>query len=69
MDWDDVEDIIFDGTEEEINAVRCPECGGHLKLSFFPDTRNLEIECLECGTLVRGHGVGEVPNFALVMSK
>ena len=62
----DIDDIIFDGTEEQINAVKCPECGGDLKLSYFPLTRNVEIRCYGCGTVIREHGVSEEPKFALL---
>ena len=65
MNWDDIEDIIFDGTQEQINAVKCPECGGDLKLSYFPMTKGVEIRCKGCGTLVREHGVSTEPNFAM----
>ena len=36
MNWDDVEKILFDGTVEQIDAVECPECGGDLRMSYFP---------------------------------
>ena len=65
MTWDDVSAILFDGTEEQIKNVRCPDCGGELKLSFFPKTRNTEIFCQKCGILIRGHGASHTPNFAL----
>ena len=69
MDWDDVDDIIFNGTEEQINAVKCPDCGGGLELTYFPATRNIEIHCRGCGTVVRAHGAYKEPNFALIESK
>ena len=66
MDWDDIEDIIFDGTIDEIESVKCPECDGQLKMAYFPKYRNLEIRCKSCHTVVRSHGVERVPNFALI---
>nr|AGS54210.1 hypothetical protein [uncultured bacterium contig00107] len=27
MSWDDIDEIIFDGTPEQIADVKCPECG------------------------------------------
>ena len=66
MNWDDVDDIIYDGTEEQINAVRCPECGGNLKFSYFPVVKTIVIRCLDCGTTSRAHGANEPPNFALI---
>ena len=68
MSWDDVEEIIFDGTEDQISSVKCPECGGNLRLSYFPLTRNIEIRCKDCNTVVRSHGAIKVPNFALSSS-
>ena len=65
MNWEDVDDILFDGTEEEIDAVKCPECDGNLKFSYFPKTRNMETVCLDCGTVIRAHGAYKEPNFSL----
>jgi ribosomal protein S27E len=65
MSWDDIDDIIFDGTDEQISSVKCPECGGHLKLSYFPMTRSVEIYCRSCGAVVKQSGVSQAPNFAL----
>ena len=69
MNWDDVDDIIFDGTKEQIDSVKCPECKSHLRLSYYPETMNVEIRCRGCGTVILEHGVAERPNFALVESE
>jgi len=66
MSWDDVNDILFTGTPEQISSVRCPECGGVLKLSYFPVTKSVEIYCSGCGTVIKQHGVSQEPNFALL---
>lgn len=66
MSWEDVDDIIFAGTAEEIRNLKCPECGGVLKLSYFPETKSVEIRCRGCGTVIKQHGVSREPNFALV---
>ena len=66
MNWDDIEEILFDGTPEQIDALKCPECGGELRISYFPNTKNMEIYCKNCHTVVRSHGVEYAPNFALV---
>ena len=65
MSWDDIDDIIFDGTAEEISKIKCPECDGVLKLSYFPMTRSVEVLCCSCGTIIKQNGVSQVPNFAL----
>lgn len=61
MTWDDVEDILYEGTEEQIKTVKCPDCGGPIFHRFYPKTRNFERGCNECGLLIRGHG-SDVPN-------
>jgi len=64
MSWDDIDDIVFDGTAEQINSIRCPECEGSLRLSYFPLTRSVEIYCHSCGTIIKQNGVSRKPNFA-----
>lgn len=64
MSWDDIEDILFDGTPEQIESIKCPECGGNLRVSYFPKTKNTEIICRNCHTVVRSHGAEYTPNFA-----
>ena len=66
MDWNDVNDILWDGTAEEIAAVRCPDCGGIIKYEYFPQTRNTTIGCKGCRLISRGHGSHYVPNFAKI---
>ena len=65
MSWDDVNDIIFSGTPEQISGIRCPECEGSLLLSYFPVTRSVEIHCPDCGAIVKQHGISQIPNFAV----
>jgi len=65
MTWEDVEDILFDGTEEQIGSVKCPECEGELRFAYYPLTRSTAIRCLGCNTISRGNGAAKVPNFAL----
>ena len=66
MNWDDIEDVLYDGTAEQIEAVKCPECGGRLKMAYFPKHKSLEIRCKDCHTVIRSHGAEKTPNFALV---
>ena len=68
MNWDDVEDVIFNGTLEQINAIKCPDCGGDLKMSYYPSISCTEVQCRECGILVRSNGVNPAPNFAKNMA-
>ena len=64
MNWDDIDDIIYDGTPEQINTLKCPECGNSLNLSYFPQTKSVEILCRGCGAIVRQSGIAQAPNFA-----
>ena len=66
MSWDDVENILFDGTDKQIESLKCPECTGRLKIAYFPKTKNVEIRCKDCHTVVKSHGAEKTPNFALV---
>jgi hypothetical protein len=66
MNWDDIEEILFDGTPEQIRTVRCPECDGELDTKYFPNTRGMEVCCTRCHTFVVSHGVPYTPNFAKV---
>ena len=59
MDWDDVEDILYDGDMEQILALRCPGCGEKLWYSFYIDT--FRSGCVNCGVLRIGHK-SPVPN-------
>ena len=61
MDWYDVEDILYDGTKEEIQALRCPDCGGNISYNYDPTARRFSIMCKACGMLSVSHG-GEIPN-------
>ena len=63
LTWDDVREILYDGTEEEIKAARCPDCGGTLKYEYSPETRGTEITCNGCFIFMRGYKAHYVPNF------
>ena len=65
MSWDDINDILFTGTPEQISNMKCPECDGILNISYLPLTRSVEIYCQGCGAVVKQHGVSQMPNFAL----
>ncbi len=63
MSWDDIYDILYDGTKEEISKLRCPDCGGGLSFRFSEYDGGSTFT-LRCGcTLSRGHK-GPKPNCA-----
>jgi len=68
MNWNDIDTIIYDGTPEQIDKVRCPECSGVLKLRYFPIAGTVEVHCVGCGAAARQSGVREIPNFARIVS-
>lgn len=61
MDWYDVDDILYDGTKEEILKLRCPDCGGTIKYSYEKSCNSFTVLCESCGYLSRSHG-GPIPN-------
>ena len=64
MDWDDVEDVLFYGSAEEIEKVRCPDCRSKLEYEYYPTTNSYKVRCASCGVVILGHGCHKVPNFA-----
>ena len=59
MDWYDVNDVLYDGTKEEINKLKCPTCGGKIGFSFFKG--RFEKKCLNCGATEVDDG-SPIPN-------
>ena len=49
MTWCDLDDILYDGTKLDMQDVKCPDCGGHIKYTFYNDT--FTKECIQCGTI------------------
>jgi RNase P subunit RPR2 len=58
MDWNYVDEILRDGTLEEIIKVRCPECGSAVRYQYTrfddDDSADLSIYCDNCGAVLRG---------------
>jgi hypothetical protein len=62
--WEDIDDILYEGTKEQITNTRCPDCGGYIKYSFSSLGENRSrfvTECLNCHTINVGHK-GPMPN-------
>ena len=62
MDWYDIDDILSDGTKEEIENLKCPVCQNSIYVRVNMEYRALEKRCEECGIIVKAHGLFEVPN-------
>lgn len=56
MDWYDVDDVLYDGTKEEIANLKCPDCGGAISYRYNDNVSTFEVLCKGCGYVARGHG-------------
>lgn len=56
---DHIEDILFEGTKEEMLQVKCPECGGRIEYSVTG--QEMLIRCTSCGTQSSLHGIYQIP--------
>jgi hypothetical protein len=63
MDWNDVDQTLFEGTKKEIQNLRCPDCGGFLEYHYYPKAKEMILRCTgECGCLEQLHKINTVPN-------
>lgn len=53
MDWYDLDDILYEGTKEEIEKVVCPDCGGALSFTYGGEGTTFTIKCGGCGIIVK----------------
>ena len=60
MNWDDVCDILQNGTKDEILNIRCNECNEIITFYYYEDSKNLSVKC-NC-TLIVEHNLSNVPN-------
>ena len=64
--WEDIEDVLFDGTRLQIENIVCPVCKTELHFSYSKEFNSLEYGCNTCGIIVRASGCHQVPNCAYV---
>ena len=66
MDWYDIDDTLLDGTKSEIEALRCPDCGGEIYFRFSTsessDLGDLRVFCNNCNQYEALHKIPGVPN-------
>ena len=58
MTWDDIEDILNDGSPEEIMSIRCPGCGGILSYDYqrYDDGESdFILSCEKCKLMTKGY--------------
>lgn len=60
--WDDVEDILFDGTDDEIKSLKCPVCKSNIFFEYNSNSNSLKYGCTNCGHIVRANGCHYSPN-------
>ncbi len=56
MDWYDVDDIIYEGTKEQVQALRCPECNHSIEIDYSEESHSMTVRCLGCGYIARSTG-------------
>lgn len=62
MTWDDVEDVLYDGADNDIKSLKCPDCGSLIHYQYNEETNSLKYGCKKCGIVVRGHKCSKKPN-------
>ncbi len=62
LDWQKVEDILFDGSQDSITNLLCPDCKIPIYFVYTPETNSLQYGCKKCGIVVRAHGCSYIPN-------
>lgn len=66
MDWYDIDEILLDGTVEEIKKLKCPDCGGVLEFNYTPykssKLGDLRVFCHSCNQYEALHKLMGEPN-------
>ena len=56
---DDVVDVLFYGTVDQINMLQCPLCGG--AISYEVQERSMRVSCVSCRSRVSMSKITETP--------
>lgn len=62
MSWQQIEDILFDGTEDDIKNLSCPECKTPIYYTYNKSAKSLKYGCKKCGISIRSNGCFSQPN-------
>ena len=65
MTWDDVYKVLYQGSKEELAAVRCPTCGGNIRFRYTEACKVFSVVCDKCGHIAKSHG-SRYPNCAKI---
>lgn len=49
MTWEKIDEILFQGTKEEVETITCPKCGEKMNLNIYEV--GFTIKCTKCGTM------------------
>lgn len=56
MTWDDIDDVLYDGTREAIKKLKCPDCGGVIHYRYEDEYGAMEVKCVSCGYCSKSRG-------------
>lgn len=64
MNWSKIEDVLFEGSKDDIKKLKCPECNNKIFYEYTPEYNSFRYGCKKCGELVLMNGV-PIPNYAV----
>ncbi len=56
-DWEDVQEILYFGSKEDILNLKCPDCGHEIEFVATPIYNSIQIKCEGCGVINLAHKV------------
>ncbi|MCI2113188.1 MAG: hypothetical protein LKJ92_06920 [Ruminococcus sp.] len=62
MSWYDIEDVLYDGSEEDIKNLKCPDCNGLIHHHYDEKSNSLKYGCKKCGIVMKGYKCSTKPN-------
>ncbi|MEG1567832.1 MAG: hypothetical protein RR347_09130 [Anaerovoracaceae bacterium] len=64
MNWDDIDNILYDGDKTSMQGARCPDCGKNIGYKYTESTGLFEVRCDSCGYYSRA-SKSPMPNCVL----